>query len=180
MNQKKSFSLPPFFAAFVNMLFCHRSVNNFFGNLQKTFCEGFLKPRCFMRRGEFLRSSLMPVNNFFLFFSGNLLSGTFREGPLSGVFKVSSLSSDCCQQKFENLSQFSGRKKPHPPYLDASTPIKASRPLRSSMVILRLSTAIYPWETRCERFRERVSRAVPNMPARSSRDISSSMVSLMP
>ena len=68
MNQKKSFSLPPFFAAFVNMLFCHRSVNNFFGNLQKTFCEGFLKPRCFMRRGELLRSSLMPVNNFFLFF----------------------------------------------------------------------------------------------------------------
>jgi len=68
MNQKKSFSLPPFFAAFVNMLFCHRSVNNFFGNLQKTFCEGFLKPRCFMRRGKLLRSSLMPVNSFFLFF----------------------------------------------------------------------------------------------------------------
>ena len=68
MNQKKSFSLPPFFAAFVNMLFCHRFVNNFFGNLQKTFCEGFLKPRCFMRRGKLLRSSLMPVNSFFLFF----------------------------------------------------------------------------------------------------------------
>ena len=67
MNQKKSFSLPPFFAAFVNMLFCHRIVNNFFENLQKTFCEGFLKPRCFMRRGEFLRSSLMPVNSFFPF-----------------------------------------------------------------------------------------------------------------
>ena len=79
MNQKKSFSLPPFFAAFVNMLFCHRSVNNFFGNLQKTFCEGFLKPRCFMRRGRLLRSSLMPVNNFFSLFSGNLLSGIFRE-----------------------------------------------------------------------------------------------------
>ena len=79
MNQKKSFSLPPFFAAFVNMLFCHRFVNNFFGNLQKTFCEGFLKPRCFMRRGRLLRSSLMPVNNFFSLFSGNLLSGTFRE-----------------------------------------------------------------------------------------------------
>jgi hypothetical protein len=68
MNQKKSFSLPPFFAAFVNMLFCHRFVNNFFGNLQKTFCEGFLKPHCFMRRGRLLRSSLMPVNSFFLFF----------------------------------------------------------------------------------------------------------------
>ena len=79
MNQKKSFSLPPFFAAFVNMLFCHRFVNNFFGNLQKTFCEGFLKPRCFMRRGRLLRSSLMPVNNFFSLFSGNLLSGIFRE-----------------------------------------------------------------------------------------------------
>ena len=82
MNQKKSFSLPPFFAAFVNMLFCHRSVNNFFGNLQKTFCEGFLKPRCFMRRGRLLRSSLMPVNSFFPF-PGNLLSGTFREGLFS-------------------------------------------------------------------------------------------------
>ena len=79
MNQKKSFSLPPFFAAFVNMLFCHRIVNNFFENLQKTFCEGFLKPRCFMRRGRLLRSSLMPVNNFFSLFSGNLLSGIFRE-----------------------------------------------------------------------------------------------------
>ena len=65
---EKEFFTPPFFAAFVNMLFCHRSVNNFFGNLQKTFCEGFLKPRCFMRRGRLLRSSLMPVNNFFLFF----------------------------------------------------------------------------------------------------------------
>ena len=64
MNQKKSFSLLPFFAAFVNMLFCHHIVNNFFGNLQKTFCEGFLKPRCFIRRGRFLRSSLLPVNNF--------------------------------------------------------------------------------------------------------------------
>ena len=64
MNQKKSFSLPPFFTAFVNMLFCHHIVNNFFGNLQKTFCEGFLKPRCFMRRGKLLRSSLLPVNSF--------------------------------------------------------------------------------------------------------------------
>ena len=162
------------------MLFCHRFVNNFFGNLQKTFCEGFLEPRCFTAaRGVF---TLIPhaCQQLFSLFPGNLLSGTFREGLLSGVFKASSLSSGCCQQKFENLSQFSGRKKPHPPYLDASTPIRASRPLRSSMVILRLSTAIYPRETRCERFRERVSRAVPNMPARSSRDISSSMVSLMP
>jgi len=46
------------------MLFCHHIVNNFFGNLQKTFCEGFLKPRCFMRRGKLLRSSLLPVNSF--------------------------------------------------------------------------------------------------------------------
>ena len=65
------------------MLFCHRFVNNFFKNLQKTFCEGFLKPRCFMRRGRLLRSSLMPVNSFFPF-PGNLLSGTFREGLFSG------------------------------------------------------------------------------------------------
>ena len=162
------------------MLFCHRSVNNFFGNLQKTFCEGFLKPRCFMRRGKLLRSSLMPVNNFFLFFPEIFFPEPSEKGCFSGVFKASSLSSRCCQQKFENLSQFSGRKKPQPPYLAPSTPISVSRPLRSSMVILRLSTAIYPMETRCERFRERVSRAVPNMPARSSRDISSSMVSLMP
>ena len=66
--EKELFTPAVFFAAFVNMLFCHRSVNNFLGNLQKTFCEGFLKPCCFMRRGKLLRSSLMPVNNFFLFF----------------------------------------------------------------------------------------------------------------
>ena len=84
MNQKKSFSLPPFFAAFVNMLFCHRSVNNFFGNLQKTFCEGFLKPRCFMRRGELLRSSLMPVNNFFLFFPEIFFPEPSEKGCFSG------------------------------------------------------------------------------------------------
>ena len=180
MNQKKSFSLPPFFAAFVNMLFCHRFVNNFFGNLQKTFCEGFLEPRCFTAARGFFTLIPHACQQLFSLFPGNLLSGTFREGLLSGVFKASSLSSRCCQQKFENLSQFSGRKKPQPPYLAPSTPISVSRPLRSSMVILRLSTAIYPRETRCERFRERVSRAVPNMPARSSRDISSSMVSLMP
>ena len=84
MNQKKSFSLPPFFAAFVNMLFCHRSVNNFFGNLQKTFCEGFLKPRCFMRRGKLLRSSLMPVNNFFLFFPEIFFPEPSEKGCFSG------------------------------------------------------------------------------------------------
>ena len=84
MNQKKSFSLPPFFAAFVNMLFCHRSVNNFFGNLQKTFCEGFLKPRCFMRRGRLLRSSLMPVNNFFLFFPEIFFPEPSEKGCFSG------------------------------------------------------------------------------------------------
>ena len=84
MNQKKSFSLPPFFAAFVNMLFCHRSVNNFFGNLQKTFCEGFLKPRCFMRRGRILRSSLMPVNNFFLFFPEIFFPESSEKGCFSG------------------------------------------------------------------------------------------------
>ena len=37
-----------------------------------------------MRRGRFLRSSLMPVNSFFSLFPGNLLSGTFREGLFSG------------------------------------------------------------------------------------------------
>ena len=84
MNQKKSFSLPPFFAAFVNMLFCHRFVNNFFGNLQKTFCEGFLKPRCFMRRGKLLRSSLMPVNNFFLFFPEIFFPEPSEKGCFSG------------------------------------------------------------------------------------------------
>ena len=79
MNQKKSFSLPPFFAAFVNMLFCRRSVNNFFGNLQKTFCEGFLKPRCFMRRGKAFTLIPHACQQLFSLFSGNLLSGTFRE-----------------------------------------------------------------------------------------------------
>ena len=96
---EKKFFTPPFFAAFVNMLFCHRIVNNFFENLQKTFCEGFLKPRCFMRRGRLLRSSLMPVNNFFLFFSGNLLSGTFREALSSGGDALNSLCLHRCQEQ---------------------------------------------------------------------------------
>ena len=41
MNQKKSFSLPPFFAAFVNMLFCHRIVNNFLKIFKKLFVKTF-------------------------------------------------------------------------------------------------------------------------------------------
>ena len=80
MNQKKSFSLPPFFTAFVNMLFCHHIVNNFFGNLQKTFCEGFLKPRCC--EGSFYAHPSC-LSTAFLLFPGNLLSGTFGEGLFS-------------------------------------------------------------------------------------------------
>ena len=97
MNQKKSFSLPPFFAAFVNMLFCHRIVNNFFGNLQKTFCEGFLKPRCFMRRGRLLRSSLMPVNNFFLFFRKSSFRNLQRKAVFQAANAMSTLSAPGCQ-----------------------------------------------------------------------------------
>ena len=105
MNQKKSFSLPPFFAAFVNMLFCHRSVNNFFGNLQKTFCEGFLKPRCFMRRGELLRSSLMPVNNFFLFFRKSSFRNLQRKAVFQAANAMSTLSGRKCQSLFLKKSK---------------------------------------------------------------------------
>ena len=98
MNQKKSFSLPPFFAASVNMLFCHRSVNNFFGNLQKTFCEGFLKPRCFMRRGRLLRSSLMPVNSFFLFSRESSSRNLQRKAVFQAANAMSTLSAPGCQQ----------------------------------------------------------------------------------
>ena len=98
MNQKKSFSLPPFFAAFVNMLFCHRFVNNFFGNLQKTFCEGFLKPRCFMRRGKLLRSSLMPVNNFLSFFRKSSFRNLQRNAVFQAANAMSTLSAPGCQQ----------------------------------------------------------------------------------
>ena len=97
MNQKKSFSLPPFFAAFVNMLFCHRFVNNFFGNLQKTFCEGFLKPRCFMRRGKLLRSSLMPVNNFLSFFRKSSFRNLQRKAVFQAANATSTLSAPGCQ-----------------------------------------------------------------------------------
>ena len=97
MNQKKSFSLPPFFAAFVNMLFCHRSVNNFLGNLQKTFCEGFLKPRCFMRRGKLLRSSLMPVNNFLSFFRKSSFRNLQRKAVFQAANATSTLSAPGCQ-----------------------------------------------------------------------------------
>ena len=97
MNQKKSFSLPPFFAAFVNMLFCHRSVNNFFGNLQKTFCEGFLKPRCFMRRGRLLRSSLMPVNSFSPFFPEIFFQEPSEKGCFQAANAMSTLPGQECQ-----------------------------------------------------------------------------------
>jgi len=100
MNQKKSFSLPPFFAAFVNMLFCHRSVNNFFGNLQKTFCEGFLKPRCFMRRGRLLRSSLIPVNSFFPFFRKSSSQNLQRKAVFQAANVMSTLSGRKCQSLF--------------------------------------------------------------------------------
>ena len=101
MNQKKSFSLPPFFAAFVNMLFCHRFVNNFFGNLQKTFCEGFLKPRCFMRRGKLLRSSLMPVNNFLSFFR----KSSFRNLQRKAVFQAANAMSTLPRQECQSFSK---------------------------------------------------------------------------
>jgi len=97
MNQKKSFSLPPFFAAFVNMLFCHRIVNNFFGNLQKTFCEGFLKPRCFMRRGRLLRSSLMPVNSFSPFFPEIFFQEPSEKGCFQAANAMSTLPGQECQ-----------------------------------------------------------------------------------
>ena len=101
MNQKKSFSLPPFFAAFVNMLFCHRFVNNFFGNLQKTFCEGFLKPRCFRRRGRLLRSSLMPVNSFFSF----PRKSSSRNLQRKAVFQAANATSTLPRQECQSFSQ---------------------------------------------------------------------------
>ena len=64
---EKEFSLPPFFAAFVNMLFCHRFVNNFFGNLQKTFCEGFLKPAVSCGEGGFYAHPSCLSTAFFSF-----------------------------------------------------------------------------------------------------------------
>ena len=97
MNQKKSFSLPPFFAAFVNIVFCHRIVNNFFGNLQKTFCEGFLKPRCFMRQGRLLRSSLMPVNSFFPFFPEIFFQEPSEKGCFQAANAMSTLPGQECQ-----------------------------------------------------------------------------------
>ena len=97
MNQKKSFSLPPFFAAFVNMLFCHHIVNNFFENLQKTFCEGFLKPRCFMRRGKLLRSSLLPVNSFSSFSRKSSFRNLQRKAVFQAANAMSTLSAPGCQ-----------------------------------------------------------------------------------
>ena len=100
MNQKKSFSLPPFFAAFVNIVFCHRIVNNFFGNLQKTFCEDFLKPRCFMRRGKLLRSSLLPVNSFSFFFSEIFFPEPSEKGCFHAANATFTLPGRKCQSLF--------------------------------------------------------------------------------
>ena len=61
------------------MLFCHRFVNNFFGNLQKTLCESFSRPRCFTAAGEVFTLIPHVCQQLFSLFPGNLLSGTFRE-----------------------------------------------------------------------------------------------------
>ena len=96
---EKEFFTPPFFAAFVNMLFCHRSVNNFFRNLQKTLCESFSKPRCFTAAK--VAFTLIPhaCQQLFSLFPGNLLPGTFREALSSGGDALNSLCLHRCQEQ---------------------------------------------------------------------------------
>ena len=98
MNQKKSFSLPPFFAAFVNMLFCHRSVNNFFGNLQKTFCEGFLKPAVSCGEGGFYAHPSCLSTAFFSFSRESSSRNLQRKAVFQAANATSTLSAPGCQQ----------------------------------------------------------------------------------
>ena len=97
MNQKKSFSLPPFFAAFVNMLFCHRFVNNFLGNLQKTFCEGFLKPAVSCGEGGFYAHPSCLSTAFFSFSRESSSRNLQRKAVFQAANATSTLSAPGCQ-----------------------------------------------------------------------------------
>ena len=81
---EKEFFTPAVFCGVCKHALLSPHCQQLFGNLQKTFCEGFLKPRCFMRRGRLLRSSLMPVNNFFLFFPEIFFPEPSEKGCFSG------------------------------------------------------------------------------------------------
>ena len=105
MNQKKSFSLPPFFAAFVNMLFCRRSVNNFFGNLQKTFCEGFLKPAVSCGEGGFYAHPSGLSTAFFSFFRKSSFRNLQRKAVFQAANAMSTLSGRKCQSLFLKKSK---------------------------------------------------------------------------
>jgi hypothetical protein len=93
----KSFSLPPFFAAFVNMLFCHRFVNNFFGNLQKTFCEGFLKPAVSCGEGGFYAHPSCLSTAFFSFSRESSSRNLQRKAVFQAANATSTLSAPGCQ-----------------------------------------------------------------------------------
>ena len=83
------------------MLFCHRFVNNFFGNLQKTFCEGFLKPRCFMRRGRFYAHPSCLSTTFFSFFR----KSSFRNLQRKAVFQAANATFTLLRQECQSFSQ---------------------------------------------------------------------------
>ena len=96
--EKEFFTLRRVLRRFVKILFCRQLVNNFLRNLQKTFYEGFLKPRCHKRRGRLLRSfpraCQQPLRIFPKFF--------FRRPSRLCCFQaanaMSTLSSPGCQQ----------------------------------------------------------------------------------
>ena len=105
MNQKKSFSLPPFFAAFVNMLFCHRFVNNFFGNLQKTFCEGFLKPAVSCGEGGFYAHPSCLSTAFFSFSRESSSRNLQRKAVFQAANATSTLSAPGVSIPLEHFSK---------------------------------------------------------------------------
>ena len=81
---EKEFFTPAVFCGVCKHALLSPHCQQLFENLQKTFCEDFLKPRCFMRRGKLLRSSLLPVNNFFLFFPEIFFPEPSEKGCFSG------------------------------------------------------------------------------------------------
>ena len=94
---EKEFFTPAVFCGVRKHALLSPHCQQLFENLQKTFCEGFLKPRCFMRRGELLRSSLMPVNNFFLFFRKSSFRNLQRKAVFQAANAMSTLSAPGCQ-----------------------------------------------------------------------------------
>ena len=97
---EKEFFTPAVFCGVCKHALLSPHCQQLFGNLQKTFCEDFLKPRCFMRRGKLLRSSLLPVNSFSFFFPEIFFPEPSEKGCFRAANATFTLPGRKCQSLF--------------------------------------------------------------------------------